>query len=66
MKPGSTVEDAFLGLKNMGALEGEFVRAEAASAIGEKPKPVPKAEPITRRTRILRIMTTKRKEWQRK
>ena len=66
MKPGSTVEDVFTSLKNMRALEGEFVRAEAASKIGEKPKPVSKSQIVGRHNRILRIMTTKRKEWQKK
>eukprot|EP00571_Detonula_confervacea_P012805 CAMPEP_0172301554 /NCGR_PEP_ID=MMETSP1058-20130122/3409_1 /TAXON_ID=83371 /ORGANISM="Detonula confervacea, Strain CCMP 353" /LENGTH=1058 /DNA_ID=CAMNT_0013011699 /DNA_START=100 /DNA_END=3275 /DNA_ORIENTATION=+ len=46
MKPGSTVEDVFQGLKGLGALQGEFVRAEAASRIGEKPKPVSKYEVV--------------------
>mmetsp|Transcript_63 Transcript_63/g.145 ORF Transcript_63/g.145 Transcript_63/m.145 type:complete len:1037 (+) Transcript_63:258-3368(+) len=66
MKPGSTVESVFRALKGIRCLEGEFVRAEAASGIGEKPKPVPKSEVIGRHNRILRIMTTKRKEWQKK
>ena len=60
MKPNSTVEDVFSGLKGMGALAGEFVRAEGASRIGEKPKLVSKSEPIGRHNRILRIMTTKK------
>ena len=35
MKQGSTVEDVFLVLKRMGALSGEFVRAEAAKSLGK-------------------------------
>ena len=67
MKPGSTVEDVFTSLKNMRTLEGEFVRAEAASKLGEKPKPVPKSQVVGRHNRILRIMTTKKKEcWQKR
>ncbi|KAL7541379.1 hypothetical protein ACHAXR_010858, partial [Thalassiosira sp. AJA248-18] len=66
MKPGSKVEDVFLGLKGMGALEGEFVRAEGASRIGENSKPVSKSEIVGRHNRILRIMTTKRQVWQQK
>jgi hypothetical protein len=66
LKPGSTVNDVFLALKNMGALRGEFVRAEAASIIGEKSKPITKSSFINRTNRILRIMTTKRVEWQKK
>jgi len=46
MKPGSTVEDVFISLKRLGALGGEFVRAEGASSIGEKSKLVPKNEVI--------------------
>ena len=64
MKPGSTVEDLFLNLKRRGALSGEFVRAEAACNIGEKPRPIPKLETITRNSRIIKIMSTKRTAWQ--
>jgi hypothetical protein len=64
MKPGSTVEDVFLSLKRMGALGGEFVRAEGAGRIGEKAKFVPKHEFVTTRNRILKIMTNKRTQWQ--
>ncbi|KAI2501634.1 50S ribosome-binding GTPase [Fragilaria crotonensis] len=64
MKPGSTVEDVFLSLKRLGALGGEFVRAEGAGNLGEKGKLVPKHEVITRSNRILKIMTNKRREWQ--
>jgi len=64
MKPGSTVEHAFQGLKGMGVLDGDFVRAEAACLIGDKPKPVLKSDIIQRHNRILRIMTTKKKTWQ--
>jgi ribosome-binding ATPase YchF (GTP1/OBG family) len=64
MKPGSTVEHVFLALKGMGALHGEFVRAEAASMIGDKAKPVAKSDVVQRSNRILRIMTTKRSAWQ--
>jgi hypothetical protein len=64
MKPGSTVEDVFLALKRQGALGGEFVRAEGAGKIGEKPKPVPKHEPIGKHNRILKIMSNKRTQWQ--
>ena len=63
MKPGSTVEDVFVALKNLGALGGEFVRAEAAAHIGDKPKPVPKYELLSKHNRILKIMTNKRREW---
>jgi len=66
MKPGSTVEDVFLSLKRMGALGGEFVRAEGAGDIGEKAKLVPKHELITKSNRILKIMTNKRTQWQTK
>jgi hypothetical protein len=64
LKPGSTVEDAFLVLKWHGALEGEFVRAECAGMLGDKPKLVKKDEVITISNRILKIMTTKRRGWQ--
>lgn len=66
MKPGSCVEDVFLALKRMGALGGEFVRAEGAGEIGEKAKLVPKQERLHRGNRILKIMTNKRREWQAK
>jgi ribosome-binding ATPase YchF (GTP1/OBG family) len=64
MKPGSTVENVFLTLKRLGAVSGDFIRAEGAGAIGEKPKLVPKFEVVTKSTRILKIMTTKRTTWQ--
>jgi hypothetical protein len=64
LKPGSTVNDLFLTLKRMGALSGEFVRAEAAGDIGCPAKPIPKFDVISRQTRILKIMTNKRTAWQ--
>ncbi len=64
LKAGSTVDSVFSALKGLGALEGEFVRAEAASEIGDKPNPVSKSQVIDKTNRILRIMTTKRREWQ--
>jgi hypothetical protein len=64
MKPGSTVEDVFITLKRLGALAGEFVRAEGAGAIDGKPKLVPKSALVGKNCRILKIMTTKRTQWQ--
>lgn len=64
MKPGCTVEDVFLRLKNLGALSGEFVRAEGACNIGDKPRPLPKLELMTTKHRIIRIMSNKRTAWQ--
>jgi ribosome-binding ATPase YchF (GTP1/OBG family)/predicted esterase len=65
MKPGSTVEDVFFTLKRLGALGGEFVRAEAFSgAVGERPKPVSKQEMMGRKNRVIKIMTNKRTQWQ--
>jgi hypothetical protein len=65
MKPGSTVEDVFNTLKRLGALGGEFVRAEASSGrVGDKPKPVPKHEIVSRNTCVIKIMSTKRAAWQ--
>jgi len=66
MKPGSTVEDVFFALKRMGALGGEFVRAEGAGDIGDKGKLIPKTDIVGRNNRILKIMTNKRREWQTK
>ena len=45
-------------------LEGEFVRAEGAMNIGDKPRLVSKGDVIGKHNRILRVMTTKRKVWQ--
>lgn len=64
MKPGSTIEDVFNSLKRLGALSGEFVRAEGAGAIGEKAKLVPKTALVGKNCRILKIMTNKRTQWQ--
>ena len=63
-KTGSTVEDAFVALKRLGALTGDFVRAEAAKDIGDAPKPVAKCTRLGIETRILKIMTTRRISWQ--
>ena len=59
----------FLALKGMGALHGEFVRAEAASMIADKSKPVAKSDIVKQSNTILRIMTTrknmaKKLEWE--
>eukprot|EP00934_Nitzschia_sp_Nitz4_P009047 Nitzschia sp. Nitz4//scaffold158_size52425//28445//31267//NITZ4_006859-RA/size52425-processed-gene-0.8-mRNA-1//1//CDS//3329537513//9037//frame0 len=64
MKPGSTVEDVFYALKKLGAIGGEFVRAEAAENIGDKPKPIPKLEVMERKYRIIKIMSNRRAAWQ--
>ena len=66
MKPGSTVEDAFLALKTMGALGGEFGRAEACGNVGDKPKLIKKDDILNKSNRILKIMTNKRTNWQKK
>lgn len=64
MKPGSTVEDVFLCLKRLGAVGGEFVRAEGAGNLNETSKQIKKDSVVTRRCCILKIMTTKRTQWQ--
>ena len=64
MKPGSTIEDVFLALKRLGAVGGEFIRAEASGNISCAPKPVPKHEVVSKNTRIVKIMTSKRSSWQ--
>jgi len=64
MQQGSTVEDVFLVLKNLGALSGEFVRAEACGKVGQAAKPIPKQCIVTRAICILQIMVTKRSSWQ--
>lgn len=60
MKPGSTVEDVFDALKRMGALRGDYVRAEGSGKMGEKPHLVRKEDVIDSTNRILKIMTNKR------
>ena len=64
MKPNSTVEDVFRALKNAGVLSGEFVRAEGVGNIDEKAKLCKKDDYVGKHNRILKIMTTKRREWQ--
>ena len=64
MKPGSTVEDVFLYLKRLGALGGDFVRAEGAGKIGEPSKQIKKDALVGHGCRILKIMSTKRTQWQ--
>ena len=64
MKPGSTINDLFNTLKKMGALSGEFIRAEAASDMHVLPKPVTKHQPLSPQVRIIKIMTNKRNAWQ--
>ena len=51
-------------MKRLKAIDGEYVRAEAASALGEKPNLVTKKEAISYKNRIIHIMTTKRNAWQ--
>jgi len=60
MKPGSTVEDVFTTLKGLGALKGDYVRAEAASNMGEKTHLVRKDDQINSKNRILKIMTNRK------
>lgn len=64
MKQSSTVQDVFTTLKNMGALSGEFVRAEGTGHVTEKPKQISKHDLMGKHNRIIRIMTTKRSQWQ--
>ncbi len=66
LKPGSTVEDVFLSLKWMGVLGGDFVRCEGTGYIGGKSKPLKKDERIDKHNCILKIMSTKKKEWQKR
>jgi len=60
MKPGSTVEHVYLALKHLGALSGDYVRAEGACNIGQKSRLVAKSERLGKDNRILKIMTNKR------
>jgi ribosome-binding ATPase len=64
MKPWSTAEGVFVVLKRLGALSGEFVRAEAAGAIGAPSRPIPKHQVMSKNDRIIKIMTSKRSAWQ--
>ena len=64
MKTNSTVEDLYIALKRMGALGGEFVRAEGTSDIGIPAKPIPKYQILSKKIRIIKIMTNKRSTWQ--
>jgi hypothetical protein len=64
MKPGSTIDDCYHTLKRLGAVAGEFVRAEATSDLGVPPKPVPKHHVISKNVRIVKIMTKKKSAWQ--
>jgi hypothetical protein len=60
MKPGSTVEDVFDALKRLGAIRGDYVRAEGSGKIGEKPRLVRKEDVVDHSIRILKIMTNKK------
>jgi hypothetical protein len=64
MKSGSTVQDVFLTLKRMGALSGEFIRAEVARDMQRAAKPAPKGQRLSSHTRIIKIMTNKKTAWQ--
>jgi hypothetical protein len=64
MKPGSTVDDCYVALKRLGAVAGDFVRAEAAGDIGLAPKQVPKNQVMTKSLRILKVMTKRKSSWQ--
>lgn len=60
MKTGSAGGGVYFPLKRLKAIDGEYVRAEAASTLGEKPNLVAKKEAISYKNRIIHIMTTKR------
>jgi hypothetical protein len=60
MKPGSTVEDVFSTLKGLGALRGDYVRAEGAGNLGEKSRLLKKDDLIQKSNRIIKIMTNKK------
>jgi ribosome-binding ATPase len=64
MKPGSTVDDCYVVLKRLGAVAGDFVRAEAAGDIGSAPKQIPKNQVMTKSLRILKVMTKRKTSWQ--
>ena len=66
MKPGSTVDDVYNTLKKLGALGGDFVRAEATGQIGKPSRPIPKSQKIDPSNCILKIMTSKKSSWQKK
>ena len=61
MKPIYTVEYAFLVLKNMGEIRGDYVQAEGAGRVEKRAKLVEKDNHIGRHNRILKIMTNKRR-----
>jgi len=59
MKEGSTVEDLFEHLKNLGSLKGMFVRAEGSRDVGGQSKQLKKEELLSESCRVIRIMTNK-------
>ena len=57
----STVEYAFLVLKNMGETRGDYLQAEGAGTVKKRVKLVEKDNHIGRHNRILKMMTNKRR-----
>ena len=55
------MEYAFLVLKNMGVIGGDFVRVEGAGRVSERDKLVKKDDCIGRHNRMLRMMTNNRR-----
>ena len=64
MKTESAVGDVCFALKRLKATEGDYVRGETASTLGEKPHLAAKKEAISCKNRIIHIMTIKRSAWQ--
>jgi ribosome-binding ATPase YchF (GTP1/OBG family) len=59
MKDGSTVEDLYEHLKNLGAVKGMFVRAEGMEDVGGKSRQLKKDELLGPTNRVIRICTNK-------
>ena len=55
------MEYAFLVLKNMGVVGGDFVRVEGAGSMSERDKLVKKDDCIGRHKRMLRMMKNNRR-----
>lgn len=66
LRPRASVEDAFHALRKLGAIDGDFVRADALAVSQAHParKTVKRRDRIDLDARILRVATNRKSRWQ--
>lgn len=66
LRPRATIDDAFHALRKLGAIDGDFVRADALALSQSHPtrKTVKRRDQINLDARILRVATNRKSRWQ--